>query len=132
MDDYSNKLGGLGKFHTLNGGYIDKDAENIPKIEILFLDGSHDINNNYDFTASMQILVINRNNKNEFNNYILEDSTGEYEIKDNKLYYYREEIKERHKDINIPEVSTFIIDNGNLILTDNYFKKYYNKEIILK
>ena len=132
MDEYANKLGGLGKFHTLNGGYIDKFAETIPKIEILFLDGSHDVKNNYVFTASMQIIVINRNNKNKFNNYYLEDSIGEYEIKDNKLYYYRKEIKEKHKDINIPEVSTFTIDNGKLILTDNYIKKYYNKEIILK
>ena len=132
MDEYANKLGGLGKLHTLNGGYIDKNSKKTPKIEILFLDGSRDVNNNYEFTASIQIIAINRNNKNEFNNYILEDSTGEYEIKDNKLYYYRKEIKEKHKDINIPEVSTFIIDNGNLILTDNYIKKYYNKEIILK
>ena len=132
IDDYSNKLDGLRRFHTLNGGYINKNDKNIPKIEILFLDEINDLNNNYEFTASMQIIKINQNNQKEFNNYILEESNGTYEIKDNKLYYYRKEITRQSNDINIPEVSTFIIKEGNLILIDNYIKKYYNKEIILK
>lgn len=64
--------------------------------------------------------------------YILEDSSGEYEIKDNKLYYYRKEIKEQSNDIKIPEVSTFTIDNGNLILMDSYLGDYYSGDIILR
>ena len=78
-----------------------------------------------------KIIAFNRNNKNEFNNYILEDSLGDFEIKGNKLYYYRKEITQKYKDISIPEVSTFIIEDGKLILTDNYLSKY-EKNIVLK
>ena len=61
---------------------------------------------------------------------ILEDSTGTIEIKDNKLYYYRNEIKET--TLELPEVSIFEIgEDGYLTLTNNYLSKY-QKEIILK
>lgn len=79
----------------------------------------------------MQVISINRNKNNEFNNYILEESTGEFEIRDNKLYYYRKEIKENSKEIKIPEISIFKIENEKLILIDNYLSKY-EKNIILK
>lgn len=131
MDEYDVKLGGLKRFHTLNGGTIDKDAQVIPKIEIYFLDGSNDVNGNYEFTASMKVIAINRNDKKEFNNYILEDSSGEYEIKDNKLYYYRKIITKQSNEITIPEVSVFLIENQELILIDNYLSKY-EKNIVLK
>ena len=61
---------------------------------------------------------------------ILEDSTGTIEIKDNKLYYYRNEIKET--TLELPEVSIFEIGkDGYLTLTNNYLSKY-QKEIILQ
>ena len=61
---------------------------------------------------------------------ILEDSTGTIEIKDNKLYYYRNEIKET--TLELPEVSIFEIgEDGYLTLTNNYLSKY-QKEIILQ
>ena len=54
------------------------------------------------------------------------------EIKDDKLYYYREEITKNSKNIKIPEVSTFLIEDTKLILLDNYLNDYYKERIILK
>ena len=131
IDEYADKLCGLKRFHTLNGGTIDKNADKIPKIEVFFLDDIDTSDNKYIFNASMQVISINRNKNNEFNNFILEESTGEFEIRDNKLYYYRKEIKENSKEIKIPEISVFKIENEKLILIDNYLSKY-EKNIILK
>ena len=54
-----------------------------------------------------------------------------YEIKEDKLYYYRTNILEKAYDINIPEVSVFRVENGNLVLIDNYLSDY-EENIILK
>ena len=58
-------------------------------------------------------------------------SSGTYEIKDDKLYYYRENIEQQSDDINIPKVSVFKIEGNTLILQDNYLEKY-QKNIIFK
>ena len=44
----------------------------------------------------------------------------------------RKEIKEKNDTIDIPEVSTFLIEDGKLTLLDNYLYEYYDKDIILK
>jgi len=63
--------------------------------------------------------------------YIVEDSEGTYEIKDDKLIYYRVNIKDCIDKSIIPKVSTFTIKNKKLLLDDNYLSKY-DKSIILE
>jgi len=132
LKDYEEKLNGLKRFHNLNGTTISfyEDWDNL--LVIHFIDGGNNPDKMYEFVATMQVVYFKRKDEFSATTTILEESSGNIEIKDNKLYYYRKEIKEKSHDINIPEVSTFIIEDGNLILTDNYVSKYYNKEIILK
>ena len=132
LSEYTNKLGGLKKIHSMNSKYsLNDNWKNL--LVIKFIDG---IGNNkqtiYEFKASLKIEYLIKNSTKEITPIVLEDSIGNYEIKDNKLYYYRTSITNKSKDINIPEVSTFKIDNSKLILLDDYLNKYYDKEIILK
>ena len=132
LNEYSEKLNGLRRFHNLGSTSISFEEEWDNLFVIHFVDGGTNPDKIYEFVASMQVIYLKRKDKTKATTHILEDSNGTFEIKDNKLYYYRTEIKEKSNDINIPEVSTFIIEEGKLKLTNNYFKKYYNKEIILK
>ena len=61
-------------------------------------------------------------------NIVLEDSSGSFEIKNNELIYFRENMYE--ENINIPKKSIFKIKDNKLILKDNYFSDYID-EIIL-
>ena len=133
MSEYSQKLNGLKRFHTLNGeGFsLSEDKEFTPRLVISFLD---DIDmEKQKFTATLEISYLSPipNEWKVVARKEIEKSTGTYEIKDDKLYYYRSEISEKADDINIPEVSAFKIDNGNLVLIDNYLSDYENN-IILK
>jgi len=132
LKEYEQKLNGLRRFHNLNGTSISFKEDWNEHFSVRFIDGGKDPNKIYEFKGELLVTYHKRKDKNSAIPYILEESSGTIEIKDNKLYYYRKEITQKYKDINIPEVSTFIIEDGKLILTDNYFKKYYNKEIILK
>lgn len=126
IDEYNKKLNGLKGIHSLNGGIINK-SDNVPKLlEIMFYDGSDDNSVIYDFKANLKATYYTKKN-DKYEKKVLENSKGEYEIKDNKLYYYRKEIVESSNEINIPSISVFEIDNGNLILIDNYFMKYQEK-----
>ena len=60
---------------------------------------------------------------------ILEDSIGRFEIKEDKLYYFREKIIE--SKLKLPEVSVFKLENGKMFLIENYLSKYADK-IVLK
>ena len=88
----------------------------------------------YTYKAQLRVMYYIRledlKDKGVVERRILEDSTGTIEIKDNKLYYYRNEIKET--TLELPEVSIFEIgEDGYLTLTNNYLSKY-QKEIILQ
>lgn len=133
MSEYSKKLNGVKRFHTLNGaGFsLSEDKEFIPRLVVSFLD---DIDiDKQEFTANLEIRYLSPipNNWKVVARKEIERSSGIYEIKDDKLYYYRSEISEKSDDINIPEVSVFKIEDGNLVLIDNYLSDY-EKNIILK
>ena len=115
MNEYGKLMGGLKRIHKL-------DSSN-DLLTVYFIDGGNDNNLLYEFKANLKI---------SYNNIVLEDSIGNYEIKDNKLYYYRTNITKKDNNINIPEVSVFKLDNGKMLLNDNYLSNYYNKDIILK
>ena len=133
MKNYSKKLNGVKRFHTLNGdGFsLSEDKEFTPRLVIYFLD---DINmDKQEFTATLEIRYLTPipNNWKVVAKKEIEKSTGIYEIKEDKLYYYRTNILEKAYDINIPEVSVFRVENGNLVLIDNYLSDY-EENIILK
>ena len=77
----------------------------------------------------MKVIYYQQQN-NTTTSQILEESKGDFEIKDNQLIYYRTEIIEA-SDIMIPKTSTFTIENHTLKLDDNYLRDY-QENIILK
>ena len=91
-------------------------------------------NTDYTNIPKEKFEFVNTNEKltdKKFDTKYLEMSSGTYEIKDDKLYYYRENIEQQSDDINIPKVSVFKIEGNTLILQDNYLEKY-QKNIIFK
>lgn len=132
LSEYTEKLGGLKKIHSMNNTYsLEDNWENL--LVVKFMDGiSDDKQTLYEFKANLKIEYVSKVNENKTTTIVLEDSTGNFEIKDDKLYYYRTSVTNKTKDINIPEVSTFKIDNSQLVLLDDYLNKYYDKQIILK
>ncbi len=113
IKEYNNKLGLLGTLRTL----YNEDTNLI----IYFLPNLKTEEHN-EWTASLEIYYQGR---------ILEHSIGTFEIINDELIYYRTQIKERDQNIDIPNISNFIIRKQKLILKDNYLKEY-EKEIILK
>ena len=133
LDDNFSIINYSVKNHTLNvdGFSLSEDKEFTPRLVIYFLD---DINmNKQEFTATLEIRYLTPipNNWKVVAKKEIEKSTGIYEIKEDKLYYYRTNILEKAYDINIPEVSVFRVENGNLVLIDNYLSDY-EENIILK
>lgn len=130
--EYAKKLNGAMRFHTLNaeGFSLSKDKVFTPRLVVMFLDNV-DISKQ-EFLASLEVRYLAPifGEWNKISNKVIEKSDGVYEIKDDKLYYYRTKISEKTNDINIPEVSVFKIIDGKLILIDNYLTKY-NQDIIL-
>lgn len=131
LDEYAEKLQGLKRFHTLNGGTISLEEDWDNKLEIMFLDGGDDSSKIYEFKANMKVIYYERIEDKLAKTNILEESNGTFEIKGDNLYYYRNKIIENSNDIKIPNVSVFKIDNGKLILQDNYLDKY-QEEIVLE
>lgn len=131
LKEYESKLGGLLKYRTLHGGKISLDEKWDSILEVIFQDGIKDNTRTQSFQASLKVLYYKRKSSKESYVYTLEDSTGNFEIKDDKLYYYRTHISEKSDEIHIPEVSTFRIEDANLILLDDYLSKY-EKNITLK
>ena len=138
MEEYGNKLGFLKGFHTLNGGAIDmtKTGE---YLEILFQDGYDDLKEQdskpeiYNFKAELKAIYYKHIERikegKDPEMIILEDSIGRFEIKEDKLYFYRESIIESH--IQIPEVSVFKLEDHKMYLIENYLSNY-SEEIVLK
>ena len=131
LDEYAEKLQGLKRFHTLNRGTISLEEDWDNKLEIMFLDGGNDSSKIYEFKANMKVIYYERIEDKLAKTNILEESNGTFEIKGDNLYYYRSEIIESSSDIKIPDVSVFKIDNGKLILQDDYLDKY-QEEIVLE
>lgn len=133
LNEYTKKLGGLKKMHTLNGGTISLYENWDSKVEVVFMDGYTDGKSGkpHEFKANLRVYLYKRKDSKNFYKYTLEDSVGNFEIKGNKLYYYRTDISEKADNIEIPEVSVFKIESGKLILTDNYLAGY-EENIILK
>lgn len=121
---YADKLGGLRRYHTLNGGKFSFEEDWDSKLEVLFLDGGTDPSKVYEWKGTMTVMYLKRKGKQTIERYILEQSTGDIEIKDDRLYYYRTGLTEAAPSVNIPEVSVFQIENGTLTLLDNYLEQY--------
>ncbi len=131
LAEYAKKLGGLKRYHTINGGKITLNESWNSKFEMLFLDDITESNKGYKFKANLKVMYYKRKSEKEFYTYTLENSVGNFQIKDDKLYYTRTEILESSNDITIPNESIFKIKDSKLILTDNYLSNYYDQEIIL-
>lgn len=129
---YEQKLGGLKRIHSLNATIEPKDKNLDSILVIMFEDGIEETNNIYDFKAKLTIYNLEKTKDNKYNQIMLEESTGDIEIKEDKLYYYRTNIKVNSKNIKIPEVSIFEIYKERLYLTDNYLSTYHKEDIILK
>lgn len=133
INDYSQKLNGLKRYHTFNGeGFsLSENKKFTPRLVIAFIDSID--SESLEFTATLEARylypipgewkVIGRKE--------LENSKGFYEIKKDRLYYYRTDTSFVSEDIKIPEVTVFKIDNGNLILEDDYLDNY-EKDIVLR
>ena len=129
----SEKLGGLERFHTMNGdGFeLSPDKEFTPRLVVTFLDSYEKETKEYQAELTAYYLTESEEEWNKIQSKMLEKSTGTFEIKENKLYYTRTEIEEKSSDITIPKISVFEIENKELKLLDNYLSSY-EEEIILK
>lgn len=114
LKECKEKLGTLNTFRTLY-------SEN-KQLVVHFLPEIKKNQKDYLFEASMNIY---------YNSKVLEVSKGTFKIENDELIYYRTEISNKDKDINIPNVSVFVIKNNKLILKENYLSKY-EKGITLK
>lgn len=118
IKEYSKRLGTLNTFRTLYA----EDSNLI----IYFLPSLKISNNKNEWIATLDIYYNDGKIKE-----ILERSSGTFEIINNELIYYRNEIIEHKDNIEIPNVSNFIIKEQKLILKENYLKDY-EKSITLK
>ena len=116
--EYSEKIGTLNTFRTL----YTEDSN----LEIYFLPSLKINDNKNEWIATLNIYYNNGTNKK-----VIEKSSGTFEIINNELIYYRTKTMQRESNIEIPNVSAFVIKNQRLILKENYLKNY-EKSIILK
>lgn len=135
MSLYTKKLNGLKKMYTLNGDIgkfpLDDDQKFTPRLHIIFLDNIDMEKQEFTATLKIEYLTPVQNEGKIVNRKEIENSSGSYEIKKDKLYYYRTDISKRADDINIPEVSVFKIEDGSLRLVDTYLSAY-EKNVVLK
>lgn len=131
LNEYTKKLGGLMKFHTLYGRGIHFPVNEVvtPRLVVTFLDRV-DLKKQ-ETIAELQAYYLTPNSGKNVNRKELETSSGTYEIKGNRLYYTRTEISQKSDDIVIPKVSVFELREKELILLDNYLSKY-EQQIVLK
>lgn len=139
INEYASKLGGLLRVHLYNDGAIKMDETEDEKLVIILLDGSiSPENTHYDQTLNMEVYYYKniqnfiKHKVDSMDRETLEISTGNFEIKNNMLYYYRKDINEQSKNIKIPNVTVFeILDGGKLKLIDDYLNEY-SKDIVLE
>ena len=118
IKEYKEKLGTLNTFRTLYSENSKLIIHFLPQIKI------NELNN--EFVATMSIYY---NDGNETK--IVEQSSGTFKITDDILTYYRVKITNREENLDIPNISNFVIKDKKLILKENYLKDY-EKSIILK
>lgn len=118
VKEYSEKIGTLNTFRTL----YTEDSN----LEIYFLPSLKINDNKNEWIATLNIYYNNGTNKK-----VIEKSSGTFEIINNELIYYRTKTMQRESNIEIPNVSAFVIKNQRLILKENYLKNY-EKSITLK
>ena len=126
INKYQEKLGHLRKMYVMTTA-SSSETELKNKLYMTLIDGG-DNPNKYEFKIELKVLYYD----NQGNLITLEHSIGNYEIKEDKLIYYRKEIKEKSNNIKIPDISIFTLKYKYLlILDDNYLYKYAD-EIKLK
>lgn len=118
LKEYTKKIGPLKAFRTL---YAEKS-----NLTVYFLPDHKFQDDKNEWIAKLEIYYSDGKNSKR-----LESSSGTYEIIDDELIYYRTNIYEHANDIEIPNVSNFVIKDKKLILKENYLKDY-EKSIILK
>lgn len=129
IDEYTKKLGRAKAFHTMNSKISFYDSWD-NKLQVLFQDLGID-DNKGNFKCNFIVRYYKRKDDKNAYIYTIEKSSGTFEIKNNKLYYYRDIIEEKDDNINIPNVSSFKIDDKKLILEDNYLSNY-EQNIVLE
>ena len=131
--EYTEKLNYLRGIHNMNG-YVKAEEEWDSKLTVTFQDDIDMEKRPYKFVGELLVTYHTNKKKNrmDYQSIPLEASHGEFEIKGNKLYYYRKKITKQDESITLPEVSTFNIEDGKLILVDNYLKDYHDSDIVLK
>ena len=126
LGELSSLLGGIKRYHTLNGDLAMADDVS-PYLVVAFLDDGD--GEEYVMKAELHAYYVDPTKGGERKE--LERSKGTFEVKDEYLSYTRLEILEKANDLTIPEVSSFAIEDGVLTLVDNYFSDY-EEEIVLK
>lgn len=118
VKEYSSMLGTLNTFRTL----YTEDSN----LEIYFLPSLKISDNENEWVAALDIYYNDGKTKK-----VIEKSSGKFEIINNELIYYRDKIMDHKNNIEIPNISTFVIKNQKLILKENYLLDY-EKSITLK
>lgn len=118
ISEYQKKLGILNGFKVL-----DNDNANIL---VRFLPNLRIVDGKNEWTASLSIYYTREDNKR-----VLERSTGTFEIIGDELIYTRSKIEEKDENLEVPNISSFILKKQKLILKDNYLSDF-EKSIILK
>lgn len=118
IKEYSKKLGVLNAFRTLYAEESNLIIQFLPSLKIN--------NNQNEWIATLDIYYNDGKTKK-----VIERSSGTFEIINDELIYYRTKIMEHENDIEIPNVSNFVIKEQKLILKENYLKDY-EKSITLK
>ena len=114
MDEYMDKIGPLYQDKTL---YAEDS-----RLSVYFnLDYKYE-ENKLKWIAHLYVY---------YDQKLLEDSSGVFEIQKDLLTYYRTDISSQDEKLEIPNISSFVIKDQKLILKDNYLKQY-EKSIILK
>lgn len=118
IKEYSKRLGTLNTFRTL----YTEDSN----LAVYFLPSLKISDNENEWVATLDIYYNDEKTKK-----VIEKSSGKFEIINNELIYYRDKIIDHDNNIEIPNISTFVIKKQKLILRENYLKDY-EKGITLK
>ena len=118
IKEYSKRLGTLNTFRTL----YTEDSN----LAVYFLPSLKISDNENEWVATLDIYYNDGKVKK-----VIEKSSGKFEIINNELIYYRDKIIDHDNNIEIPNISTFVIKKQKLILRENYLKDY-EKGITLK
>lgn len=119
LEEYSDKLGGLSRYHTL---YAEDS-----NLYINFLLNVEKKDSQYTFPAYMHIYYCESGTEKCKT---LEQSTGSYEVINDELTYYREAIEIKSDDIEIPTMSNFVVRNQKLMIKENYLSDYTGNFIL--